>query len=211
MDGIDYITKFCDDLLENTNNVQIKSHITTRSKVIITHESDDVSIQKQDIENLANFVQIWTDIIETPDVLKQFKESEFADLCAFEKDNSLYNLGFFYIHINNNLSPMEFFGLLSKIPWELLRSPGLNQIPFASVAHLFGENSEKVSMQLMVLGDFYKFWILINPYCQMTQTHETTRLILSSMGTLAVLISPGFIKDCQQLIENVKFESTTQS
>jgi len=208
METIDYITQFCDDLLENENNISPKTNLTHDSKSIIPErEHDDVNIQKQDIENLSHFVQIWTDVIECSDVLTQFNESNFENIYLFETENHLYNLGFFYIHINTKLSPMEFFGLLSKIPWELLRSPGLNQIPFVSIAQLFGEKSEKIGIQLMVLGDFYKFWILINPYCQMTRTHEITRLLLSGMGTLTILISPGFIKDCKCLIDSVEFES----
>jgi hypothetical protein len=166
------------------------------------HEHDTPIINRQDVENLANYVKIWTDMIDYETVQKQFKISEFTDLKQFELLNNLTNLGFFYVKINHDLAILEFFNLLSKIPWETLCAPGLNQIPYITIAQLLDADTD-TAIQLMVLGDAYKFWILINPYNQMTKTTEMTKLLISCMGTLAIRISPNFIKNCQQFVESV--------
>jgi hypothetical protein len=157
-----------------------------------------------DIENLSNFVQIWTDIISIEEVEQQYKTSQYSDIQAFITDNYLYNTGFFYVKVNHNLSVLEFFNLLSKIPLESLKSPGLHQIPYSSIANLFGNGSCQIAIQFMVLGHFFKFWQLINPFTLMPKTQESTKLILSGMGNLTIYLSPRFIENCKELIETVK-------
>lgn len=204
---MDQILQFCDHLLDRPDDQLSDTRACPRDRNRDDQPEPVPEIQRQDVENLSNFVQIWTDVVEIEEVMKQFKASDFTDLNLFETTNNLTNVGFFYVHINDRLSPLEFFGLLTKIPWEALRSPGLNQIPYISIAQILGPNSETLSIQLMVLGHFYKFWILINPFHQMSKTHQQTRLLLSCLGMLSILISPGFIKNCQELIESVDLES----
>jgi hypothetical protein len=197
----DYLMKFCDSLLSESDDPIQSDHPKKTFSVQQPIDDQPVPIQRHDIENLIHFVQIWTDVIDIDQVMSQFKASEFHDLHTFETENNLYNVGFFYVKVNKNLALLEFFGLLTKIPWDSLRSPGFNQIHYASLANIF---SETVAIQLMVLGDCYKFWMLIDPYHQMTKTHESTKLLLSGSGSLSILISPKFIKDCQELIETVE-------
>lgn len=206
MDNESDLIKICDALMEQIEPCHIVQN-SIRVKKNSPTENQTITINRLDIENLSHFVQIWTDILEIDEVNKQFKMSDFQNVSDFEKQNNLYHVGIFYVKINPNVSPLEFFGLLSKISWENLRLSGMNQIPYVSITQLFGEKntSTNVAIQLMVLGDFFKFWILINPYRQMTMTNNFTKLLLSSMGNLSLYISPNFIKNCQQLIENVEF------
>lgn len=173
-------------------------------------EDPAVIVSKQDIENLENFVKVWTDVLEVDDVRDQFADSEYKNLKLFEEDNYLYNLGFFYVQINPKCSPLEFLGLLDKIPFEQFCTPGTHQVSYATMTFLFGKESEKLVMQLMTLGDFFKYWELINPYAKMTHTNENTKLLLSGMGNFAVLISPGYFKNCVELVKSVEMTSIKQ-
>lgn len=214
MDDISRIIDICDTLLQTQNNFTTKTRPI--KKTISAHDIeqepiDEVkTINQIDIENLSNYVQIWTDIIDTDDVLIQFNKSEFSEIKKFEEVNYLYNVGFFYVKINPKLSPLEFFGLLSKIPFETMRLPGLNQISFPQLIQVFGEHSDKVVIQLMSLGDFFKFWVLVNPYTQMKKTHSFTKLMLSGMGSLTIYISPNFLRNCKEMIENVDLHAPTK-
>jgi hypothetical protein len=210
MDNIDEIMRFCDSIVNNPVDIGLNPMIGLNLHGFNPKQIDDnmvqepPSIKRLDIENLANFVQIWTDVLSIDDVNEQFQKSEFDDIASFETENYLYNVGFFYVKINAKLSVLEFFGLISKIPWESMRTPGMNQLSYISIAELFEKypTSEEISIQLMVLGDFFKFWILINPFAQMSHTNETTKLFLSGMGTLSIYISPGFLGNCKDLIES---------
>src|SRR5687767_12675273 len=84
---------------------------------------EPIIINRQDFENLENFIQIWTDILEIEDVKDQFEDSDFKDLGEFEECNNLCNLGFFYVKVNIKCSAMEFLGLIEKIPFEQFCTP----------------------------------------------------------------------------------------
>lgn len=207
------IMQICDVLLQTTNTSQQKKyHHNSHTTISNTSTNEETHmINPIDIENLVNYVQIWSDILEVDDVIKQFKTSDFKELNQFEEYNYLYNIGFFYVKVNPRLSPMEFFKLLTKIPFEIFRLPGSNQVSFAQLTQLFGEKTEKQIIQLMVLGDYFKFWILINPYVQMKKTHNTTKLLLSGMGNLTIYISPNFLKNCKEFIENIDIMFQSQN
>jgi hypothetical protein len=164
-----------------------------------------VIIKKVDIVNLINFAQIWTDVLDIEEVAKQFKESkDYTDLAEFEVDNYLYNLGFFYVRVNNKCSALEFLGLLEPITFDQFRTPGTNLVSYSSLTELFGDKMEKPTMQLMVLGDHFKYWTLVNPFTRMKSSPEETKLILSSMGSLAILVIPGYFKSCFELVKHVE-------
>jgi hypothetical protein len=205
--NLDYLNNICDILMKKHDfHVLPPSTPTLDNQLHPNFESSEPIVIKQlDIDNLVHYVQIWTDIVSPEEVQKQFKSSNFVDLQQFEADNYLYDIGFFYVKINPNLSILEFFGLLNKIPWEQLRLPGSNQISYTSISQLFKDETHRISLQLMVLGDVYKFWILINPYRQMKHTTEATKLLLSGMGNLMIQVAPNFLKNCQELIESVEF------
>ena len=206
MDDISELTKICDALLCIAPVYTHRSTSDHTPHLVNSSVNEDIhTINRIDIENLVSYVQIWTDIIDISEVFAQFMKSEFTELTIFEKINNLYNVGFFYVKINPKLSPLEFFGLLHKIPWETLRLPGLNQISFAQLIQIFGFS--EIAIQIMVLGDFFKFWSLINPY-QMNRTTEFTKLLLSGMGCLSIIISPNFLKNCKEMIESVDLESS---
>jgi hypothetical protein len=222
MNNMDYIISMCDVLLQSPTTSTIhttcaRSHMEhihhnenmKLSSKYNTHNLEDTErkehiINRTDVENLSNYVQIWTDILSIDEVSSQFKHSDVNDLSEFEKMNDLYHLGLFYVKVNYKLSILEFFGLLSKIPFETLKLPGLNQIPYSQLIQLFGEQSHDIVIQLMVLGDYFKFWSLINPYDHMTHTHTITKLMLSEMGYLSIYISPNFLDDCQRMIETME-------
>ena len=168
-----------------------------------------VTINRIDIENLSNFTKVWTDILDVNDVEKQFSEKEDKTVTfqQFEINNNLIHVGFFYVQLNPKCSPLEFLGLLEKIPFEQFCTPGTHQISFVILSQLFGEKSEALTIQLMVLGDFFKYWLLINPYTRMHKTNMNTKLLLSGMGNFAVQISPGYLKTCLELVLN--FEGTS--
>lgn len=204
MGEYEHIIKVCDVLLQTTNKSHKKLYHKSQPTInnTSTYEEQHI-INPLDIENLTNYVQIWSDILDVDDVLKQFKQSNFKELTQFEAYNYLYNIGFFYVKVNPRLSPIEFFKLLTKIPFEIFRLPGSNQVSYAQLTQLFGEKTEKQVIQLMVLGDYFKFWILINPYVQMKKTQNTTKLLLSGMGNLTIYISPNFLKNCKEFIESI--------
>lgn len=221
MDNLSIAIDFCEVMLKSNKNWVDKVHLGGQSPQkkpfsLGTYEGlcsprdtggnnipPPSIVNRIDIENLMNYVQIWTDIIEHNIVNQSYDVSNFQSLRDFERANHLYNLGFFYVKINSKISILEFFGLLTKIPWENLQLPGMNQIPFQTITQLFGNGSDKIAIQLMVLGDFFKFWKLINPYDQMTQTSDFVKLMLSGMGNLSIFISPNFIKHCQEMIETI--------
>ena len=166
-------------------------------------DNGHVIIERVDYENLINFVEIYTDTLEIEDVQDQFEESDFKSIEDFEKANFLYNLGFFYVKIDNNCSPSEFLGVIERIPLEQFCIPGTLQVSFATLMELFGTKSQKLVMQIMVLGNHFKYWELINPYDKMKYTHEHTKLLLSGMGNLTILITPKYLKNCVELLQNV--------
>jgi hypothetical protein len=174
------------------------------------HKEEAPIVERRDLENLTNFVEIWTDQLEIEDVTEQFKDSDFTDLLEFEESNCLWNLGFFYVKVNRRCSPLECLGLLEKIPFEQFCTPGTYQISYATLTHLFGEGSEELVIRLMVLGDFFKYWILVNPYKKMQKTNENTKLILSGMGNLYVVISPGYFENCIELVKSVELTNKKQ-
>lgn len=166
------------------------------------------NIFREDVENLSHFTQIWTDCLEHYVIDPQLDE--------IAQSGRLVDVGFFYVLIHPKTPILEFFSLLTKIPWESLTSPGLNQISYNTLAQLIeGQTLEgneprvpgslpyRVAIQIMVLGNFFRFWRLINPYQEMSQTPTTTKLLISGMGNLTIQISPNFIKNCQELVETI--------
>lgn len=158
-------------------------------------------IKREDLDALIDYVKLWTDIISVDDVSDQFSHSNFKSQSDFESVNHLTNVGFFYVQVNPQLSALEFFNLLSKIPWEHLKEPGLDQISYATIAQLFGRQTEQTAIQLMVLGSYCHFWELINPYLELTKTPEIARLFIAGNGTLTIYIAPNFLTHCRELID----------
>lgn len=200
------LSEICESLMQQKESIgdSLPKKSTKMKKI---HEVTIKTINRQDIDNLSHYVQVWTDMVTIDHVEQQFKKSDFTNRQQFETFNNLINIGFFYVKININLSILELFGLLNKIPWENLCSPGLYQISYASIAQLLGEQKETIAIQLMVLGSFYKFWDLINPFNHMSQTNEWTKLLLAGMGNLSILISPNFLTNCQEMIETIDLET----
>ena len=221
------ITDFCEQLLKNSERTPTQTHHfmpppqknqvpsappvpsvppvpPVPPSVPISSSAPEVqpTITKLDLENLLNFVRIWTDTFEIEYVTKEFKGSDFETLEDFEEINHLYHAGFFYVRINPEVSILEFFGLLNQIPWEIFRSPGTDQVSFTSLTQLFGQGTEKSVIQLMVLGYYFQLWLIINPYTKMSKTDETTKLLMSGMGNFSIRIFPGYIDLCHKLIEN---------
>jgi len=189
-----------------------KLPIVPSSKKLHNHDYGEEAtiITRQDFENLTNFVLIWTDTLEVEDVKEQFEDSGFIDLTEFEEQNTLCNVGFFYVKVNPKCSPLEFLGLLEKIPFEQFCTPGTHQVSYATLTHLFGEESERLVIQLMVLGDFFKYWVLVDPHKKMKRTSENTKLLLSGMGNLYIVISPGYFQNCIELVKSVEITNAKQ-
>ncbi len=120
------------------------------------------------------------------------------------------NLGFFYVKINPSCSSLEFLSLLEKIPFEQFYTPGTHQISASILTTLFGDDSEKLVMQLMVLGDFFKYWFLVNPYKKMIHSPDNIKLLLSSMGNLYVVFTPGYFQNCLDLVKSVELTTMKQ-
>jgi hypothetical protein len=173
-----------------------------------------------DVNNLKHFVQIWTDVLDIDEVNERFDESDYlvdtksgSSDCRkrFEHDNGLINVGFFYVKVNKKCSVIEFLGLLDKIPFEHLCLPATLQIPYSAMVNIFGKGSEQIVIQLMVLGDFFGYWQLVNPHKNMDNTCENFKLILSATGGLSVIISPNYLKDCVELVKSVELSTLKQS
>ncbi len=200
---LSHLKSFCQKL--NTQEYVETAPALQEGEGLIDNEPvDEVVIKKVDVVNLINFAQIWTDVLDIDEVAKQFKESQATDLTQFEIDHDLYNLGFFYVQVNNKCSALEFLGLLEPIAFEQFRTPGTNLVSYASLTELFGGKMEKPTMQLMVLGDHFKYWTLVNPFTRMKSSPEETKLILSSMGSLAILIVPGYFQSCFELVKHAE-------
>jgi hypothetical protein len=185
--------------LKNSQQVSIRwspPNINEQKQEEENDKTKNIVIEKIDIENLANFVKIWTDVYN-PELI------EDLDNKSFENEKELYNLGFFTIKVNSQCSPTEFLGLLIQIPFEQFFLPGTDQISYAQLHQIFGENSEKLIIQLMVLGDYFKYWQLINPYSKMVLTQSNIKLLLSGMGSFAILLVPGYLEKCYQLVKDL--------
>lgn len=163
----------------------------------------EVSISKADLLALSNFVLVWTDALDIETVNEQFNNSDYDDIELFKQDNVLYNFGFFYVKINTACSPSEFLGLLSLVPFEHFQVPGTKQVSYATLTNLLGKESEQTVMKLMALGDHFKFWHLINPFAFMRKTNENIRMLLSGLGSLSIMITPGYLGTCMELVRNV--------
>ena len=174
-------------------------------------KDEHIIIQRIDFENLINFVKLYTNIIEVENAIDQYRMSNFESLQEFEQENYLYNLGFFYIQVDHQCPIAEYLSLLNKIPFEQFCMPGTNQISFITLTELFGIDCKDLIMQLMVLGDYFKYWELINPYSKMKSTNCNTKLLLSAMGSLAILITPGFLNSCIELIQSFNVINTKQT
>ncbi len=167
-------------------------------------------ILKTDVENLINFTQVWTDVLEYEEVQEQFedaKSSGYQHLSDFVSDHNLVDVGFFYVKVNPDCSVLELLGLMEKIPFEQFRTQGTNTISYANLATLFGDKMEKQTIQLMVLGHHFQYWELINPYKLMGSSPEMTRLVLASMGGLSVEIVPGYLHSCADLVKTAKAQT----
>lgn len=166
-------------------------------------ENEEIpSFNRADLENLVNFIDIYTDVLEHKEVIKQFRESNFTNLPEFETINGLHNVGFFYVKVNEKCSPIEFLSLLDKIPLEQFCLPGTEQVPYPILNHLFAEFNDKTAIKLMVLGHSFGYFELINPYMKMKHTLSDTKLLLSAMGNLSILIKRGYLRECIQFIQN---------
>lgn len=166
-------------------------------------DEDDVpSFNRADLENLVNFIDIYTDVLEYDDVMRQFKDSNLTSLMEFEMLNCLHNVGFFYVKINDKCSPIEFLSLLDKVPLEQFCLPGTDQVSYAILNKLFEDFNHKIAIQLMVLGHSFGYFELINPYMKMKNTMSDTKLILSAMGSLSILIKRGYLRDCIGFVQN---------
>jgi hypothetical protein len=173
---------------------------------------ETLEIDQVKLEALLNFTRIYTDVLQTEDVLEQFEESKYTDLQTFEKDNVLYNIGFFYVKVDTECPMTELLGLLNGVPFDYFCTPGTDQVSYSTLAELFKSDSDvkEVTMQVMVLGSHYGFWELVNPYDSMTNTKESTRLLLAAMGNFSVKISPGYLKNCMELISNIESLNKSQ-
>jgi hypothetical protein len=204
---------FCHSLLEE-KTTQRSGQATARALPIGKRQEGmgmglvpPPQIKREDLDALINYVKLWTDTISIDDVTQQFAGADLksaGDFKSLADVNHLTNVGFFYVKVNTELSVLEFFNLLSKIPWENIKELGLDQVSYATIAQLFGSHSEQIAIQLMVLGSHCHFWKLINPYTELTQTPEITRLLISGNGTLSIYIEPNFINHCQDLIDMIK-------
>ena len=196
------VLQFCDNLL-SSDEIQEVPMTHSSAPIINPHEeTTPVIIKTQDVENLKYLVQYWTDIIEIKDVLTQYNNSDFDTLEKFEKYNNLYHMGFIYVRINSQLSSLEFFGLIDRIPWDLIMVPGLTQVNLYSLVKLLGEKEEMTALQLMAVGDYLQLWELINPNIQMKCTGVFTKKIITMMGNISINVSQKFIDHCREMIEN---------
>jgi hypothetical protein len=167
-----------------------------------TSSSAPSTVSRVDVDNLVNFVTIWTDSLAIEEVERNFKDSDFVDLQSFENHNVLTNVGFFYVKVDPNVPLLEFLGLLKKISWDLLKLSGTDQISYQSFVDLLGERNASIAIQLMVLGAHFQFWKLINPQ-EMHNSDEHIKLLLSGMGVLSVYLPKNFIETCGQLVDHV--------
>jgi len=208
-DGLDALRAFCakiKDMKPKQAKLETPSSgggaSASESK---SSEEGKVVIRQDDIDHLTHFVQLWTDVIEVDYVQNMYKRSDYPTIEEFETDNDLYNIGFFYVKVNPKCSPGEMLGLMVKIPFEELRIPSTSQISYATLSDLF---PDKVCFQLMVLGDYFKYWQLVNPYREMARSDENLRMIMSGLGNFAVVIKEKFLTDCYELVKS--FEGVTQ-
>lgn len=212
---VNILRSVCKNLCEKkTDNREMVPPKTKICKEILSKVTEDVVISRVDYENLQNFVKLYTDIIQIDTVEKEFKKSNFDSMETFEKYNKLYNLGFFYVKICVDCPMIEYLSLIEKIPFEQFTLPGTNLVPFTILSELFSKDkeSEELVMQLMVLGDYFKYWELVNPYKEMEKTNNNMKMILSGMGNLSILISPGYLQDCVAFIQTFnKINSQTNS
>lgn len=201
---------FCQSLLQERNTpcrIRAPTQVSKRPEVgVTTPTPPPPQIKRDDLDALINYVKLWTDTISIDDVTQQFAKSpsDPTSLADFESFNHLTNVGFFYVKVNPELSVLEFFNLLSKIPWENIKELGLDQVSYATISQLLGPHSEQLAIQLMVLGSYCHFWEIINPYTELTQTPEITRLLIAGNGTLSIYIAPNFINHCQDLIDMIR-------
>jgi hypothetical protein len=210
------INTFCQQLIDQDTPQPHITHVHDHIQILTSvHEANEplqeVTIDRQDIINLINFTLIWTDIIETESVHKKLSEStQPLDIQQFESINHLYNIGTFYVRINPEVPLIEFLGLVSKIPWESMYLPQMNQISCVSITELFNQQmetheiiAEQVTIQLMVLGDHFKLWKLINPHTLLKQSSHLIKCLLAEMGNFMIYLSPKFITDCKKLVEHM--------
>lgn len=210
----DKIEQYCDALVSknesqmvstsgSTFTISNKSESKSTSQLLSEQSQPPVEIEKTDLENLRNYVDLWTNVIETDVVEQQYHQSDFDSIDRFKEINHLVDVGFFYVQIDTKLSVIEFFNNISKIPWDKLLCIGTNQISYSTISQMFGDNYEKIAIQLMVLGSYLGFWELINPYDEMKLSGETTRLLLSGMGNLMIVITPNLIEKCSKMLNDV--------
>lgn len=201
------LEKICQNIKEQTAPIPKPNFIATPLAQLELKTNDtrkSVKIKREDRDKLVNFVKIYTDHLKYDYVLENFKKSDYKDQKAFEADNVLYNLGFFYVKVNPECSASEFLGLIACIPFKYFCLPGTDMIEYSMIKDMLEIESHEVPIQLMVLGHHFRFWKLINPAEKMKNTKESTRLLISGMGGLMIKISPRFIRDCVHLIQEAR-------
>lgn len=206
MTSIDHLKSICQQLNKKPpieNKLVLDNQHSDISPIKTNKPIENVKIGKNDLVAISNFVKVWTDLIEIEDIMDQFEDSEFDDLTMFEHENYLFNLGFFYVKVEPKCSASEFLGLISLIPLEHFALPGSKEVSYATLSQLFGKGSEKIVMQLMVLGDYFQFWQLINPFDKLKNTNENYRLLLAGLGGLTIRLMPDFIGQCLDLMRNM--------
>ena len=82
---------------------------------------------------------------------------------------------------------------------------------FAQLFNSAEKQQSEIAIRLMVLGDSFGYWQLINPFKEMRITDEKTKLILSGLGCFSVKISDNYIKDCVNLMKNIEILTQKQT
>lgn len=185
---------------DNLSPMKLSSYNGGYITPVVKQPVVNLTLETQDITALKDFVQIWTDVLKICDV-EQLRKQDVDNLsqAQFEMQHNLIHLGFFYVHVNPLCPAIEFLNLLRPLKLEYLSLPGTNQVSYSTLGQYL--DSDRIALQLMVLGDYFQFWKLINPYQQMKHSASITRLILVSMGNCTIQLIPNYLTLCSQLID----------
>ena len=141
---------------------------------------DSINVNCADLENLMRFGYIWT---ERGPVQRT--------------TNSMYPFGDFHIEIDPNISIDEANGLLSLIPWGTLCLDGTVSISYLDIISLIKKSeisleiNEPISylvLRIMCLGDYSKYWKLINPNSLMSRSSLAMRMMLADHGGVSIVL-----------------------
>lgn len=196
------------DILDMTSETETEVYRPIEKKLNNVKRSlmeENIKINSDDVEALANFIILWTDSYPDGDTHNHSQGDNEYKLCGRK------------IIISEECPDCELIGLISKIPFDDLIDD-CNIIHFehimeifksaidkGKISHIDNVSIEELTCRLLVIGEHYNIWKLIDPFDSLTKLSEENKFYVASVLWPYIIINIGYIKYVSELISSVGF------